>query len=87
MELHPHSLQAFTQYLKAAGHGKDLDGALFRALGGPLNSHSTWALGPGAVYAEVLKPYLAQCDIAGENLGPHALKATAATNALKMARI
>ena len=35
-----------------------------------------------SVYANVVKHYMAQVGIEGERMGPHALRATAATNAL-----
>jgi site-specific recombinase XerD len=38
---------------------------------------------PGAVYSEVVKKYMLPLGISGENLGPHALRATAATCALE----
>jgi integrase/recombinase XerD len=40
-------------------------------------------LSAGAVYSEVVKRYMAEVGIAGENMGPHALRATAATSALE----
>jgi site-specific recombinase XerD len=40
VEVHPQSLEEVTAYLKMAGHGKELDSALFRSLGGPRNSQS-----------------------------------------------
>jgi integrase/recombinase XerD len=83
VELHPQSQVAVAVYLKAAGHAKELDGALFRSLGGPRNAEGTRAMKAGGVYSEVVKHYMAICGIEGENMGPHALRATAATNALE----
>ena len=39
--------------------------------------------GPADIYSEVVKRYMAQVGIEGENMGPHALRATAATSALE----
>lgn len=41
------------------------------------------ALTPGAVYSAVVVHYMKQVGIAGENMGPYALRATAATSALE----
>ena len=40
-------------------------------------------LTPGSVYADVVVFYMKQVGIRGENMGPHALRATAATSALE----
>ena len=41
------------------------------------------ALTPGSVYADVVVRYMSQVGITGDNMGPHALRATAATSALE----
>jgi site-specific recombinase XerD len=74
---------AVRAYLKIAGHGKDLDGALFRSISGPLNAEGTRAMRAGGVYSSVVKHYMSQSGIEGENMGPHVLRATAATRALE----
>lgn len=66
-----------------SGHAKDKDGALFRAVGRNGLSGSARGLSPGGVYSEVVKRYMEQVGIVGENMGPHALRATAATSALE----
>ena len=38
---------------------------------------------PGSVYAGIVVRYITQVGIAGDNMGPHALRATAATSALE----
>jgi site-specific recombinase XerD len=45
--------------------------------------HLATALTPGGVYSEVVVHCMDQVGIAGENMGPHALRATAATSALE----
>ena len=80
--IHPETEQLVANYLKLAGHASDKDRALFRPLAG--NIARAWSgLSPGAIYAEIVKRYMAQVGIEGENMGPHALRATAATSALE----
>ena len=45
------------------------------------SSHMT-ALTPDSIYFEVVLKYLNKLGIFGENMGPHVMRATAATNAL-----
>jgi len=62
-------------YLEVSGHEDDVHGPLFRPLRnnrtGTLNKH----LHPDSIYHAIVKPYA--------GLGVHALRATAATNALE----
>ena len=81
---HPHSLRIVAEYLSAAGHGQELDGPLFRRVRALQAGTVASALTPGAVYAEVVVFYMNQVGISGDNMGPHALRATAATNALEL---
>lgn len=80
---HSNSLRLITEYLDAAGHGKDSDGPLFRPIINPRAGHTVTALTPGGVYTAVVVRYMKQVGILGENMGPHALRATAATSALE----
>ena len=80
---HPQSLRLVDEYLTLAGHGQDLDGPLFRRVRAPKAGQRATALTPGGVYAEVVVRYMNQVGIEGENMGPHALRATAATSALE----
>ena len=80
---HAHSLRLVTDYLEAAGHGQDMDGPLFRPIINPRAGHTATALTPGGVYTAVVVRYMKQVGIKGENMGPHALRATAATSALE----
>lgn len=78
--LHPGAAGAIVAYLEAAGHGKDSHSALFRSISN--NSRDRIAsITPDGVY-KMLSSYAKalQIDVAG--FGPHALRATAATNAL-----
>jgi integrase/recombinase XerD len=80
---HAHSLRLVTDYLEAAGHVHDKDGPLFRPIVNPRAGHTATALTPGGVYIAVVVRYMKQVGITGENMGPHALRATAATSALE----
>ena len=70
-------------YLEAAGHGLQPESALFRPLknsrrGGSLDRH----LVGSSVYRHVVMLYAQRAGIDFAGLSPHALRATAATNAL-----
>jgi integrase/recombinase XerD len=80
---HAHSLRLVSEYLVAAGHGQELDGPLFRPIRNPRGGQTTTALTPGGVYSAVVVHYMKQVGISGDNMGPHALRATAATCALE----
>ena len=79
---HPGTLTLIEEYLQAAGHGLDADAPLFRPVKNNVNGHTYTALTPGNVYEQVVLKYLGKLGIAGENMGPHVMRATAATNAL-----
>ena len=76
--LHPGTNGLITDYLDAADHGTDDNGALFR----PIRNNRTGQL-EGAITADgvyrLVRSYSAQL---GFEIGAHALRATAATNAL-----
>ena len=80
---HPHSLRLVAEYLTAAGHGQELDSPLFRRIRAPKPGALAAALTPGGVYSEVVVHYMKRVGISGDNMGPHALRATAATSALE----
>ena len=67
-------------YLEAAGHGGDENGALFRPIKNNRTKTLLQALTPDAVY-KLVKAYSAQLGL-DKPIGAHALRATAATNAL-----
>ncbi len=83
LPIHPDTVKKVGAYLAKAGHAKDKDGALFRAVTKRGRIATQHSLSTGAVYSEVVKRYMAQVGISGENMGPHALRATAATSALE----
>jgi hypothetical protein len=78
--LHPGAAAAIVAYLEAAGRGDDANRALFRPTSNNARSR-TASITPDGVY-KMLTSYAKalQIDVAG--FGPHALRATAATNAL-----
>jgi site-specific recombinase XerD len=78
--LHPEAAEAIALYVETAGHGADATGALFRPTSNNARGRNASITADGVYkmligYAKVL-----QIDVAG--FGPHALRATAATNAL-----
>ncbi|MBB3221600.1 tyrosine-type recombinase/integrase [Pseudoduganella umbonata] len=79
--LHPEAAAAIAAYLRMAGHGGDRQGALFRPTSNNTRGR-TQGITPDGVY-RLLRRYLSVLNITDDNLGPHALRATAATNALE----
>ena len=82
--VHPAALEAIAGYLEAAGHGEERKAPLFR----PVRNNATGTLenaitGDG-IY-KMVKAYAAQAEIQVDGLCLHALRATAATNALEHA--
>jgi integrase/recombinase XerD len=78
LPLHPGTNALIHDYLEAAGHGEDENGALFRPIKNNRTGRLDKALTPDAVY-KLVRQYSAQL---GFLIGVHALRATAATNAL-----
>jgi site-specific recombinase XerD len=82
--LHPRAGRLIQDYLERAGHADDRDGALFR----PARNNRTGVLKkplhPDAVY-RLVKHYARLADIPGsvDGVSAHAMRATAATNALQ----
>jgi integrase/recombinase XerD len=79
--LHPAAAGAIALYLEAAGHGADKAAPLFQ----PVSNNTRGAgraITPGGVY-QMLAKYAAGASIEIDGFGPHALRATAATNALE----
>ena len=74
---------AHTYDTSTAGNGQEADGPLFRRVRVLKAGQAAGALTPGSVYAEVVVRYMKEVGITGENMGPHALRATAATSALE----
>ena len=76
--LHPGSLDRINEYLAAAGHPDDQSGALFRPVKSNMGGALTDAITANGVY-DLVRKYAQE---SGFEIGVHALRATAATNAL-----
>jgi integrase/recombinase XerD len=83
LPVHPDTLKLVTTYLQAAGHQDQHCHWLFQSVSHHHAQKPNGGLTPGAVYSEVVKKYMVPLGISGDNLGPHALRATAATCALE----
>jgi site-specific recombinase XerD len=78
LPLHPGTNALIHNYLEAAGHGSDESGALFRPIRNNRTGRLERAITADGVY-RLVRAYSAQL---GFEIGAHALRATAATNAL-----
>jgi len=78
LPLHPGTNGLITDYLDAAGHGEDEAGALFRPIRNNRTGRLEQAITPDGIY-KLVRAYSGQL---GFEIGAHALRATAATNAL-----
>jgi site-specific recombinase XerC len=78
LPLHPGTNELIHDYLEAAGHSDDDNGALFRPIKNNRTLKLEKAVTPDAVY-KLVRTYSA---LLGFEIGAHALRATAATNAL-----
>lgn len=78
--LHPAAAGAIAAYLEAAGHGDEKAAPLFRPVSN--NARGARAITTDGVYKVLIK-YASTVGIDVEGFGPHALRATAATNALE----
>jgi integrase/recombinase XerD len=76
--LHPGTHALIHDYLDAAGHGTDENGALFRPVRNNITGQLDNAITPDGIY-KLVRAYSAAL---GFEIGAHALRATAATNAL-----
>jgi integrase/recombinase XerD len=76
--LHPGTQGLVTDYLEASGHASDVDGALYR----PVRNNLTGELGEAVTPDGVYKAVRGYAKAMGVEIGAHALRATAATNAL-----
>ena len=79
---HPAALGRIADYLEAAGHGEDANGALFRPMKNPRTGRLDVALSPGKVDECVVRFYARRLKFGASGFGPHVARATAATHAL-----
>ena len=80
--VHPKAVALLEEYLDAAGQRLDVTGALFRAAR-RCDQRAGLGITPDAIYRNVVMHYAKRVGITVELFGPHALRATAATNALE----
>jgi integrase/recombinase XerD len=82
--LHPIGQRLIGEYLALAGHGGEPDGPLFRPVSNNRTGELDRHLDPGSIYRNVVKKYGRETGLDMEVIGlcVHALRATAATNAL-----
>ena len=78
LPLHPGTSGLITDYLDAAGHNADDNGALFR----PMKNNTTGTLDGAITPDGIYKLVRGYSTALGFQIGAHALRATAATNAL-----
>jgi integrase/recombinase XerD len=78
LPLHPGTHALIHEYLEAAGHGEEDAGALFRPIRNNRTGKLDGAITPDGIY-RLVRAYSAAL---GFEIGAHALRATAATNAL-----
>lgn len=81
----PKTQRMLAEYLDAAGHGSELDGALFRPIKNNRTGDLSKALNPRSLYRDVVIYYAKKVGITVDTHGfcVHSLRATAATNALE----
>lgn len=79
---HPAATEAIAAYLELAGHGDDKKGALFRPISNSRTGRLDQAITGDGVW-RMLKKRAAEAGVHVEGLCLHALRATAATNALE----
>ena len=65
------------------GHGADQNGALFRPIKNSVNGDLESSLTASGIYKHVVKKYALKIGIEVQGFCVHALRATAATNALE----
>jgi integrase/recombinase XerD len=78
LPLHPGTAALIHDYLAASGHDADGNGALFR----PIRNNRTGRLGEAITADQIYKLVRGYSAQLGFQIGAHALRATAATNAL-----
>lgn len=80
---HPVAVATIEEYLDATGHRTELASPLFRPVKNNATGSLTKALSGTAIYTDIVKRYAKDAGIPAESIRPHALRTTAATNALE----
>jgi len=81
--LHPETAGKVDAYLELAGHRDLTNSPLFRPVKNNVDGNTQGAITAGSVYRDVVKRYGNEVGLTMERFAPHALRATAATNALE----
>lgn len=81
--VHPRTLSLIYDYLEKAGHREDAKGPLFRPVKNNVTGELAKSLYPDSVFHSIVKHYAKQVGIVVPGFCVHALRATAATNALE----
>ena len=79
---HPAALARVEEYLEMAGHREDSDSPMFRPVSNNTKGKGDSGLTADGVLRSVVCHYASSVGISVTGFGPHALRATAATNAL-----
>jgi integrase/recombinase XerD len=82
LPVHPAAVRLIEEYIDAAGHRLEAAGALFRPVRNPRGTRSK-ALTGRAIHSAVVRRWAKTAGIDPEGVRPHALRTTAATNALE----
>jgi len=80
--VHARAIGFIEEYLDAAGHRAEADGALFRSVKNSAGRKGS-PLSPTSVYRNIVVHYAKRIGLFVSGFGPHSLRATAATNALE----
>lgn len=81
--LHPATAQLMDEYLLYAGHFDDAGGGIFRSVRENVRSGNVRDGLTADGYYQIVKTWAKVIGVSGERIAPHALRATAATNALE----
>ncbi len=82
LPVHPAAVRLVEEYLDAAGHRLDTAGALFRPVQNPCGNLEK-PLSGRAIHSAVVQKWALAVGVRPEEVRPHALRTTAATNALE----
>ena len=82
LPLHAAAISLIEEYLDASGHRENGTGALFRPVKNPDGTLEKSITGR-AIHSEIVLKWAAAANIPADSVRPHALRTTAATNALE----
>jgi site-specific recombinase XerD len=82
LPVHPRALMRIQDYLEVAGHGADPEAPLFQPVKNNRSGTLAKHLEPCSVHRNIVVKYAREMGLHFPGFSPHALRATAATNAL-----